>query len=172
MVEKPRIVVFDDEAKYRIEVIERLLRGKIDIIRIDYFTRESLKKGETGVAVDPSRVLKLDPAAIVVDLVLFPTEKDWTRGLELLRVLYGGDDVNKRTMMASLTKEVLIVSSQLEESNWGYKRNIKSLQECFGLKVRRFFWNDLVESYNNEAKEGFISAINDAVRARQEIRRN
>jgi hypothetical protein len=161
MESKPKLVVFDDEGRERVGVLQGIVGLDYDVVRIDYFTKESTRKGEVGVGIIPAKIVESKPVALVVDLVLFPDERDWTWGMNLVATLYRSEKALPPNSTPSLTRHVMIVSNLREEETRGYDRFRKRLVEDFGLTITRFYWKALADN-DPAAIQKFRNAVEHA----------
>ena len=81
------ILVFDDEYEKRKTVFEELLHGLAEPVPKTFFTLAALDRGETASTVTPEDLIKLDPVAVILDLVIVRDQfgvPDVFQGLKLL----------------------------------------------------------------------------------------
>jgi CheY-like chemotaxis protein len=81
------ILVFDDEYEKRKVVFGEILRGLAEPIPKTFFTLAALDRGETAATVAPEDLIKLNPVAVILDLVIVRDQfnvPDVFQGLKLL----------------------------------------------------------------------------------------
>ena len=161
MPAKPTIIVFDDEwleprdaagasdtttsPSRRYEVFVEILGDFAELRGVNYFTNESLARGETGVLISANEIAHTKPRLAVLDLAISTAPGDWRSGIRLLRTL----------RESSALRDIPVIVASDFAGDWRARRQLSRL----GLgEDDLFVWSDL-EADRGETRARFRQRV-------------
>jgi CheY-like chemotaxis protein len=143
MCKQPTVVVFDDEKSERLPEIKKLLGDGAHIKWFDYFSSESIGRGETAVFVWPEQLAKTRIDLLIIDLAVV-RKTDPEDGIRVLRRL--------RQSLPDREIPAFVISDSEKLYDPKVRRQLKILGVPEG---HIFFWPAVVKENELSERERF-----------------